>query len=134
MRVVRTEPPSFPVVAVDSLLDVIPRERWQVLCGDAGHWRLGAYSPPQSRPEQIDDLERHDCPELFVLMSGRVNLVLSDGRGGTREVPLEFGKPILVEAPHSAYCPDGPHTGTCLVVERDAFMTEYRTPAEWIRE
>ena len=38
---------------------------------------------------------------------------------------------VLVKAPHSGYCPDGPHTGVAFVVERDAFETEYRTVEEW---
>lgn len=131
MRFVTTEPPSFPAAAPDELLPVVPGERWQVMCGDAGHWRAGVYSPPQTRPDELDELERHDCPELFLLMSGRLTLLLSDGKGGTRELPLEAGKPVLVRAPHSGFCPDGPHTGVAFVVERDAFLTEYRAAGEW---
>ena len=48
-----------------------------------------------------------------------------------REQPLEPGRPVLVASPHCGFCPDGPHTGVALVVERDAFTTEYRAPAEW---
>jgi len=131
MRFVQTDPPSFPDAPADTPLAPAPGERWQVLCGDAGHWRVGVYSPPEAGLGDVRELERHDCPELFLLVSGRVTLVLSDGRGGVREVPLRAGEPISVAAPHSAYCPDGPHAGTCLVVERDAFRTEYREPAGW---
>lgn len=131
MRFVRTERPSFPDAPTDAPLTPVPKERWQVLCGDEGHWRVGIYSPPEASLADVGELEHHDCPELFLLTSGRVTLVLSDGHGGIREVPLAPDRPILVQAPHAAYCPEGPHTGTCFVVERDAFTTEYRAPAGW---
>lgn len=131
MRKVSTRPPSFPDAPTNTLLVPLSGERWQVLCGDAGHWRVGVYSPPEARVEECRELEWHDCPELFLLTSGRVTMVLSDGAGGIREVPLENGCPILVTVPHSAYCPDGPHTGVCLVVERDAFETVYQAVEAW---
>ena len=31
---------------------------------------------------------------------------------------LEAGSPVLISAPHATYCPDGPHSGVALVVER----------------
>jgi len=100
-RFVSTRPPSFPNVSPDAALVPVPQERWQVLCGDAGHWRAGAYSPPQYRADQVHELERHDCPELFLLVAGNVTLVLSDDAGGTRELALEPGKPVLVSTPLS---------------------------------
>lgn len=131
MRTVSTRPPSFPDAPTNVPLVPEGPQRWQVLCGDGGHWRVGVYSPPEDRLGACRELEWHDCPELFLLMSGRVTLVLSDGAGGVREMPLEPGRPVLVTVPHSAYCPDGPHGGTCLVVERDSFDTEYRDVEAW---
>jgi len=130
-RQVKTRAPSFPEVEPDAQLTMAPGQRWQVLCGDTGHWRLGVYSPPESEAEQCEELEKHDCPELFMLLSGRVTLVLSDGEGGTRELELEKEKPVLVETPHAGFCPDGPHAGKCLVIERDSFDTEYRAAKDW---
>lgn len=124
MRKVVTLPPSFPAAPLNELLAALPGQRWQVLCGDAGHWRVGLYSPGESRRGDIAELEQHDCPELFLLLSGRLTLVLEEA-GGVRELPLEAGRPVLVTAPHCGYCPDGPHTGLALVVERDSFETEY---------
>ncbi len=136
MRHVETRSPSFPAAAVDQLLTphLAGSPTWQVLCGDAGHWRVGLYAPALTRREEVRELEQHDCPELFLLIRGRLTLVLCDpaAPGGTREVPLEAGRPILVESPHDGYCPDGPHTGVALVVERDAFDTTYRSPEEWL--
>ena len=133
MRRVETRAPSFPTAAVDELLAAAEGRTWQVLCGDAGHWRVGIYAPALCRREEIRELERHDCPELFCLLGGRLTLVLADADapGGLRELPLAVGRPVLVAAPHDGFCPDGPHTGAALVVERDSFDTEYRSPEEW---
>ncbi|HCF58368.1 MAG TPA: hypothetical protein DFS52_10295, partial [Myxococcales bacterium] len=122
MRRVQTRPPSFPEVDRDALLSIEPGKRWQVLCGDFGHWRLGVYSPPESSAEQCEELEKHDCPELFLLLSGKVSLVLAE-KAGTRVLALEPNKPVLVTSPHSGFCPEGAHTGAALVIERDSFDT-----------
>ncbi len=131
MRHVTTRPPSFPEARLDAPLSPVSGETWQVLCGDTEHWRVGVYSPAETAPGDIEALERHDCPELFLLLSGRVHLLMAID-GELREVPLEPGKPILVTTPHCGFCPDGPHTGTAFVVERDSFDTEYRAPDEWL--
>jgi len=130
MRKVSVDPPSFPVVDPDQPLVVEPGERWQVVCGDRGHWRAGVYSPSEASRDEIGELERHDCPELFLLLSGRVTLVCFRD-GAVDEIELQPMKPVLIESPHAGYCPDGPHTGTAFVVERDAFSTEYRAPDDW---
>lgn len=130
MRRVSTRPPSFPNAKLNELLTIEPKLRWQVLCGDAGHWRVGIYSPPESSRDDVVELERHDCPEFFLLLEGALTLVISN-RGRVRDLPLKPGKPVLVTAPHSGYCPGGPHTGSALVVERDEFETEYQPVREW---
>lgn len=130
MRKVTVTAPSFPDVHPETPLPIVAETRWQVLCGDADHWRAGVYSPPECGPEELDELERHTCPELFLLLSGRLVLLVAR-EDGTEEVELEPGKPVLVTAPHAGFCPDGPHTGSAFVVERDLFETEYRTKGEW---
>lgn len=130
MRTVRTSPPSFPDSAVNELLEVARNERWQVVCGDEGHWRCGVYSPSDASCEDVLELEWHNCPELFLLLSGRLVLVLCE-EAVVRELELVPGKPVLVTAPHSGYCPDGPHDGAAFVVERDEFETVYRSVDEW---
>lgn len=130
MRTVTVTPPSFPERApTNAPLAPAPHQRWQVLCGDAEHWRVGLYSPPEASAEEISELETHDCPELFQLLSGALTLLLFED-GELRQVPLEPGRPVLVTAPHSGFCPGGPHTGVALVVERDRFSTLYRTVDE----
>ncbi len=133
MRIEKTSPPSFPQVAFDLLLTPADGERWQVLCGDEAHWRVGLYSPAEQHPEDIEELEKHDCPELFLLLSGRLTLLVARD-GALQELALEPGRPVLVDAPHCGFCPDGPHTGVAFVVERDRFETEYRAPAEWLED
>ena len=130
-RVVSATAPSFPAVAADVALQPAEAMHWQVLCGDSDHWRAGLYAPVQTCAAELTELERHTCPELFLLLRGRLNLVLADGDGGTRELELHQGEPVLVSAPHAGYCPDGPHSGAAFVVERDLFATEYRPAAAW---
>ncbi|MBN1336484.1 MAG: hypothetical protein JXB39_11030, partial [Deltaproteobacteria bacterium] len=108
MRIATVRPPSFPEVPSDRPLCIEPDRLWQVLCGDAGHWRAGVFSPAATSAAECVELERHDGPELFLLLSGRVTLLLADGSGGVREVALEPLRPIRVEAPHAGFCPDGP--------------------------
>ncbi len=131
MRKVQVKSPSFPEAPADTPLPSKGGALWQVLCGDRGHWRAGVYSPAFTSAEQCRELEKHDCPELFLLTEGRLCLVLADGAGGTRVLQLERGSPVLVTAPHSGFCPDGPHSGKALVIERDELSTEYRAPEEW---
>jgi len=130
VRRVVVKPPSFPEAAENAQLTPEADRVWQVLCGDHGHWRAGIYSPEQSSAADCAELERHTCPELFLLLDGAVTLLLSED-GELREQPLEPGKPVLVTAPHTGFCPKGPHTGRAFVVERDQFETEYRTPENW---
>jgi hypothetical protein len=132
VRKVEVQKPSFPDVTPNQPLGVPPHKLWHVVCGDADHWRVGYYSPQATPPAQLPEFEKHTCPELFVLQKGRLTLLLAEG-GTVREFPLELNVPVLVTAPHSGFCPDGPHTGVALVVERDQFATEYRPPAEWLR-
>jgi hypothetical protein len=90
------------------------------------------YSPGETAPEQLPELERHDCPELFVLTRGNLTLLIAED-GAVRQLALQPGVPVLVSSPHAGFCPDGPHTGVALVVERDEFDTEYQAPQAWLR-
>lgn len=130
MRTVHVQAPSFPAAPTETPLLPEAARLWQVLCGDANHWRAGIYAPAAASAAGCPELERHTCPELFLLIEGRLTLLVHDG-AGVRELPLVAGKPVLITAPHSGFCPDGPHTGRAFVVERDLFSTEYRAPADW---
>ena len=106
------------------VIEVSGRERWRVVFRDSDRWQLGIYVPENEKLEDIEFLEKHDCPELFILVDGRVTLVLSDG-DRLEEVEMEKGKAYVVEAWHNAYRPGGVH-GIALVVERPDVKTEYR--------
>ena len=129
-RTVNTRPPSFPQVELNTFLNGHGGETWQVICGDSEHWRAGFYSPAEGSYKEVKEFEKHDCPELFILLSGEITLALVEN-GKMKTVELEAGKPILVDAPHAGFCPKGPHSGVALVVERDSFDTEYRKLADW---
>jgi len=119
---------SFPKFALHRGLAARPKKEWQVLCGDRNHWRVGYYSPPQGKARAVKRLEKHTCVELFLLLSGRITLIMDDGRGEF-ELKLEPMKPVMVTGWHCGYCPKGPFTGVALVVERDQFSTIYRQRA-----
>jgi hypothetical protein len=124
MRRVEVMPPSFPEVSANEPLAEALDRLFLPFCGDPGHWRAGWYRPEATRADEISTLETHSCPELFLLLEGRASLVLGDAPGG-RTLDLQRGRPVLVTAPHAAFCPDGPRRALLLVVERDRFETVY---------
>ncbi len=74
---------------------------------------------------EVDYLEKHDAPELFLLLEGKVVLVLSEDGAELREVPMERGKLYVVTEWHNAYRP-GNCRGVALVVERTGISTTYK--------
>ena len=125
MNKIKTEAGSFPDFKLHQGIKAKTRKLWQVLCGDKNHWRIGYYSPDAGSADKVPFLEKHTCVELFLLLSGRVTLIVDDGNG-EREIELEPEKPVMVTGWHNGYAPDGPYTGTALVVERDHFTTRYK--------
>jgi hypothetical protein len=99
-----------------------PSVRWEVIYSDPGAWRSGIYRPDAIRPDEIDALERHSCPELFVCMEGRAGLLLWDGQR-ERAVDFKPGDALLVEEYHNGYRTE--ENGFFLVIERTSFVTEY---------
>jgi len=121
----KTVPGSFPDFVLHRGLEADPNESWQLLAGDQNHWQAGYSSPSFTRSGQIKDLEKHSSAEMFLLINGHITLILDDGHS-ERKLILEPMKPVMVTDWHRAYCPDGPHSGTALVVERDSFTTVTR--------
>ncbi len=99
-------------------------ERWRVVFRDRDRWQVGIYVPENASAEEVAVLERHTCPELFLLLEGRVVLVVSEDGSSTREVEMEPGKLYVVEEWHNAYRPGG-GKGVALVVEAPDVQTEY---------
>ncbi len=127
MKVIRTKFPSFPKVKSDKLLGIKAKKRWQVLCGDRRHYRIGFYSPEYTKKSDIKILERHDCPEFFMLIKGRLSLLIIDEKGKEKVVNLKPLKPVFVEGWHNGFCPGGKFSGISIVVERDEFTTVYKS-------
>ena len=125
-RFVEVKAPSFPAAKKNCILTVEHKKTWQVLCGDSNHWRTGIYSPSTSSVDEIQELENHSCPELFLLTEGELTLVI-EGKNGLKKLKLEKGKPVFIDTWHSGYCPKGPYTGKAFVVERTEFITEYKS-------
>lgn len=121
----KTAAGSFPKFALNKSLKPQDKKRWQVLCGDKNHWRVGYYSPPEGKASEVKALEKHTCVELFLLLGGQVTLILDDDRG-EYELPLEPLQPVMVTDWHCGYCPKGPFTGVAMVVERDKFTTVHQ--------
>lgn len=121
----KTRAGSFPKFKLDQGLSAKAKKEWQVLCGDKKHWRIGFYSPSQGKNPGVKRLEKHTCVELFLLLQGKVTLILDQGKGEF-ELALKPMQPVMVAGWHSGYCPNGPFSGTAIVVERDQFGTIYR--------
>ncbi len=100
-----------------------PVDRWQVFEEDGGFWRTGIYLPEFSSPEEIDRLERHSCPELFICQEDEMGLLVDEG-SGEEEIILQPGEYLTVTGWHNGF--RASEEGFFLVVERSNFETEYR--------
>jgi len=132
MKKVIVKRPSFPNFNFNELLKPQENKQWQVLCGDEKHWRLGIYSPQYSQESDIEELESHNCPEIFVLLEGQISLLLFHEETKKFEIlELKKGIPIVVSAWHDGFCSNGPFTGKALVIERDQFETFYKNKVDF---
>ncbi len=130
MKKIKTVYPSFPDVKYNRFLDIKPKKRWQVLCGDRRHYRIGIYSPEYTSSKEIEILEKHSCPEFFMLVQGRLSLLTIDDTGKEKILTLKPLKPILINDWHNGFCPEGKYMGLAIVVERDEFTSIYKTREE----
>lgn len=109
------------------------RERWRVIFRDRDRWQAGIYVPENTSADEVLVLEKHSGPELFLLLEGRVVLVLSEDGVNVREVEMEPGKLYVVEEWHNAYRPGG-EKGVVLVIEEPNIETEYMVREPGCRE
>ena len=118
--------PSFPKVILNKLLaKPKAKNRWQVLCGDRDHFRVGLYSPEFKNVKEIERFEKHSCPEFFLLLKGQVSIAILGKNKKVKVIKLKPLQPLLVEGWHCGFCPKGKYTGVALVVERDQFTSWY---------
>ncbi|ABL77425.1 cupin domain-containing protein [Thermofilum pendens] len=99
-------------------------ERWTVAYRENDKWQVGIYIPENASLREVTVLEKHDRPELFVLLEGEITLVVSEDGSELREVKMEPGKLYVVDEWHNAYRPGG-RRGVALVVEAPGVETEY---------
>lgn len=105
-------------------IELSSRQRWRVVFKCNKYWQVGIYVPEYTSRNQIKVLEKHDSPELFYLVKGRIVLVLSSDLKELREVEMEPGKIYIVDEWHNAYRPNGVE-GIALVIEKPDIKTEY---------
>lgn len=131
--ITKTLYPSFPEVIKDRLLTIKRHKRWQVICGDRGHYRVGIYSPEHTKKSDIKILEKHSCSEFFMLIEGELSLLLIDDNGREKVLKLLPFRPIFVSTWHNGFSPAGKFKGVSIVVERDEFSTIYKSRDELIQ-
>jgi len=105
-------------------IPIKPKQRWEVVFEENGKWRCGIYVPEYSSRNEVKYLEKHNAPELFLLVKGKIILLLSEDSKNVVEKPMEEGKIYIVTEWHNAYRPNGCE-GVALVIERLDIETEY---------
>jgi len=98
-------------------------KEWRVIAKDKRSWACGIYAPKNRSVGDIGFLEKHDCPELFYLISGSVKLVTM-AHGMVKVIRLTSKKTVVVDTWHNGYS-DSKKPGAALVVERGKVRTRY---------
>lgn len=106
------------------IIKLIPRQRWRIVFRYNDNWQAGIYFPEYISMEQINFLEKHDSPELFYLIRGRIILVISSDLREIKEVEMKPGNIYIINEWHNAYRPNGVD-GLALVIEKPDIKTEY---------
>lgn len=107
-----------------SRLSLQSKKRWKVIFRDRNNWCCGIYIPEFTDASEIQKFEKHSGPELFLLLEGKVTLVLLENKR-RKEVPLKKDKVVVVNTWHNAYRPKGAK-GVALVIERDNIATQWK--------
>lgn len=97
------------------------KKRWKVIFRHKNNWLCGIYIPEFTDACEIQKFEKHNGPELFLLLQGKVTLVLLEGNK-RRKVPLKKDEVVIVNTWHNAYRPKG-GKGVVLVIEKDNIST-----------
>lgn len=105
-------------------IEIKPKKRWEVIFQSYG-WRAGIYVPENTSLQEVSYLEKHDKPELFYLIRGKIILVISKDGETLEKVEMDKGKIYIVTEWHNAYRPMDCE-GIALVVEAPDIETVYR--------
>jgi len=105
-------------------IPVRPKQRWEVVFEENGKWRCGIYVPEYTSKNQVECLEKHNAPELFLLVKGKIVLLLSHDSKEVVEVPMKEEVVYIVDEWHNAYRPNG-EEGVALVIERTDIETKF---------
>jgi len=100
------------------------RKRWRVLYNE-GNWLCGLYKPEFRRKNEVVILERHNAPELFLLIDGKITLLVKRDRGRLRELKMKKGEVIVLTDWHNAYSPDA--RGEAIVIEKNGVKTTFKS-------
>lgn len=98
-------------------------QEWKVLLTRGAKWRIGVYRPQLKKKIEIQELEKHNCPESFLLVEGEIIMNYRDENGIIQEKKLELMQLTTFIEPHAGYSPAG--NGVALVVEDATFETVY---------
>lgn len=98
-------------------------DRWTIIAQDEKYWRVGIYHPEFSSPDEINVLEKHSCPELFICVNAPCGLLLCSGEKEIQHI-LQPQEAIFVTEYHNGFKVD-PH-GYFIVVEQTDFTTEFK--------
>jgi hypothetical protein len=108
----------------ERIINLSPQGVFHVPFQDTGIWRVGVYNPDAGSVNEINRLEKHSCPELFICLQGRMGLLVKeDGKETIFE--LSPNQAIMVTEWHNGFIIDP--KGYFIVVERTDFSTEYVT-------
>jgi len=100
------------------------KEIWNPVFKDDKRWLLGFYKPQAKSLKEIDYLEKHKYPELFLLIEGKIILVIKEKKDSPiKKLALKKGEVVIINCWHNGYAlePDS----TALVIESSDNPTQY---------
>lgn len=100
-----------------------PTKEWEVIFNEGQNWRIGIYRPKYRSRDEIRELERHSCPEAFLLLQGELTMLYRDGSGTLQEKQLSTGELVTFSEPHAGFSSN--LDGVAFVVENAKFETVY---------
>lgn len=98
-------------------------KEWEVLFTAENAWRVGIYRPKFSSADEIFELEKHTCPEAFLLLEGDITILFKNSNGAIAQKHLKKNELVVVTEPHAGFSPH--RDGVAIVIENAVFSTDY---------